>query len=237
MQIVKVNNYEEMSEKAADLVTGLINQSKKSVLGLATGSTPEKLYDILVERNIRKEISFQQVKTFNLDEYVGLGENDLNSYRYYMNEKLFHKVDIEMENTYIPNGLATSLDKECERYEQEIQKAGTIDLQLLGLGLNGHIGFNEPGSSFNSRTHVTQLDQSTIEANARFFKTPEDVPTKVITMGIGTIMKAKQILLLVQGEKKAEILKKAIEGEVTEHIPASILQRHSNVTLITDISI
>lgn len=237
MEVVKVDNYDEMSEKAADMVVDTLTQAKEPVLGFATGATPEKLYEILVERNIRKEISFQQVKTFNLDEYVGLGENDPNSYRYYMNEKLFHKVDIEMENTYIPNGLATSLDKECERYEQEIQKAGPIDLQLLGLGLNGHIGFNEPGSAFESKTHVTQLDKSTIEANARFFKRVEDVPTKVITMGIGTIMKAKQILLLVQGEKKADILKKVIYGEVTEDIPASILQRHPKVTLITDIRI
>lgn len=237
MEVVKVDNYDEMSEKAADMVVDTLTQVNEPVLGLATGATPEKLYKILVDRYDRGEISFRNVKTFNLDEYVGLGEIDPNSYRYYMNDKLFHKVDIEMENTYIPNGLATSLDKECERYEQEIQKAGPIDLQLLGLGLNGHIGFNEPGSAFESKTHVTQLDRSTIEANARFFKRVEDVPTKVITMGIGTIMKAKQILLLVHGEKKAEILKKVIYGDVTEDIPASILQRHPNVTLITDIRI
>lgn len=237
MEIVKVANYDEMSKKAADVVVDTLTKINQPVLGLATGSTPEKLYDNLVDRYNREEISFRNVKTFNLDEYVGLQKNDPNSYRYYMNNKLFHKIDIDMKNTFIPNGHATSLDRECEMYEKKLKEVGTIDLQILGLGLNGHIGFNEPGSAFDSRTHVTQLDQSTINANARFFEKTEDVPTKVITMGIGTIMEAKQILLLVHGEKKADILKKAIYEEVTEDIPASILQRHPNVTLITDIHI
>ena len=237
MRIIKVNNYEKMSQKAADIVTNILTRNKQPILGLATGSTPEKLYEILIARYINSEISFRNVKTFNLDEYVGLQPNDPNSYHYYMNHTLFNKVDIDMKNTFIPNGMASSLEYECEMYEQKIKNDGPIDLQVLGLGLNGHIGFNEPGTAFDSRTHVAKLNESTINANARFFKNIEDVPTKVITMGIGTIMEAKQILLLVQGEKKASILKKVIYGKVTMEVPASILQQHSNVTLITDIEV
>lgn len=237
MKIIKVNDYNELSKRAASIFVNRINRLNKPVIGLATGSTPEKMYEILVGKYRSGEISFSEIITFNLDEYVGLSKNDPTSYQYFMNDHLFNHVDIKVQNIHLPNGLAHDLEKECEEYEELIKSAGSIDLQILGLGLNGHIGFNEPGTSFTSRTHVVELEQSTIEANARFFSSIEEVPKKALTMGIDTIMDAKEIVFLVQGEKKAEILKKVVYGEVTEEVPASILQRHPNVTLITDIEL
>lgn len=237
MKIVKVRNKEELGKKAAELVTEKVYQLQKPILGLATGSTPETLYENLIRKYKDGKISFNHTTTFNLDEYVGIDKNDSNSYRYYMDHKLFNSIDIKQENTHIPDGLADNLEEECQYYERLIKEAGKIDLQVLGLGLNGHIGFNEPGTPFDKRTHVVELDQSTREANARFFNQMDDVPTQALTMGIGTIMEASEILLLVQGEKKAEILKEVMNGEITEEVPASILQRHPRVTLITDIDI
>lgn len=237
MKIIKVNDYNELSKRAASIFVNRINRLNKPVIGLATGSTPEKMYEILVGKYRSGEISFSEIITFNLDEYVGLSKNDPTSYQYFMNDHLFNHVDIKVQNIHLPNGLAHDLEKECEEYEELIKSAGSIDLQILGLGLNGHIGFNEPGTSFTSRTHVVELEQSTIEANARFFSSIEEVPKKALTMGIDTIMDAKEIVFLVQGEKKAEILKRVVYGEVTEEVPASILQRHPNVTLITDIEL
>lgn len=237
MKIIHVKNYEEMSQQAAKMVLDTIQQIEKPVLGLPTGSTPERLYELLVQAHQVDQVSFQHVSTFNLDEYVGLPADSNQSYHYFMNEHLFRHIDIPTECVHIPNGLATDLEQECARYEGHLQRAGQIDLQVLGLGVNGHIGFNEPGTSFNKRTHIVELEDSTSEANARFFKSKEDVPKLAVTMGIETILEAKRILLLVQGEKKADILRKVVQGEVTENIPASILQRHEDVTILTDIEL
>lgn len=237
MDIIKVKSNLELSELAATIVMDVLREKTQPVLGLATGSTLEKMYKLLVEKYEQKEISFQHAVTFNLDEYIGLSADDQNSYHYYMNKHLFHAVDIKKENIYVPNGMATNLAIECDEYEQQIDRFGKIDLQILGVGPNGHIGFNEPGTAFTERTHVVDLEESTREANARFFPSITDVPTKAITMGIGTIMEAKQIILLVQGEHKAEILQQIVHGGVTEDVPASVLQRHPNALLITDIDV
>jgi len=204
------------------------------VLGLATGSTPEGLYQRIIEKYEQKEISFQNAMTFNLDEYVGLAKDDPNSYYHYMNEKLFKHIDIPKEHIHIPNGTADDLEKECNDYEQLILAQNHIDLQLLGLGVNGHIGFNEPGTPFSSRTSVVDLVESTINANARFFDSIDDVPTQAISMGIKTIMESQEIILLASGESKAEAIAKLINGEVSEEFPASILKNHKRVTVIAD---
>ncbi|MFC0299964.1 glucosamine-6-phosphate deaminase [Virgibacillus soli] len=234
MQIIKVKDYEEMSKKASDILSDKLKGKPELVLGLATGSTPEGLYKLLIEQYKNNEISFKQAKTFNLDEYVGLDRQDSNSYYYYMNNQLFKHIDIPLEQTNIPNGIATDSDKECSDYEKLIKEQGGIDIQLLGMGLNGHIGFNEPGTPFTSRTHVVTLDESTRQANARFFDSLDDVPTNAITMGIETIMDSKEIVMLVSGEAKASTLQQVIQGEVTKDVPATILQRHPNVTIIAD---
>lgn len=235
MNIIKVENNEALSEKAADMIEDTLNTKENPVLGLATGSTPERLYEILQKRCQDGKVSFKHATTFNLDEYIGLAGDDPNSYRQFMNEKLFNGIDIQKENTHIPNGVAEDPNKEAIDYEKELADAGKIDLQILGIGLNGHIGFNEPGSDVKSRTQVVDLAKTTIEANARFFDSMDEVPTEAITMGIGTIMEASKIILLVQGEKKAEILSKVLHGDVTSDVPASFLQMHKDVTIITDI--
>lgn len=237
MKVIKVKNSDELGVNAAEFVSERLMSLEKPIIGLATGSTPEKLYANLIKKCQSKEISFKNVTTFNLDEYVGLAQDDPTSYHYYMDKNLFNGIDIKRENTHVLDGEAEDLQKECDHFERLIQETGKMDLQILGLGLNGHIGFNEPGTSFNSRTHIVELSETTIKANARFFPTIQDVPTKALTMGIGTIMEAKEILFLVQGEHKAEILQKVVHGKVTEGVPASILQRHPNITLITDIDI
>lgn len=234
---MKVKNYDELSELAANMLIERIEKVEKPVVGLATGSTPEGMYANLVKKYKAGEISFANVVTFNLDEYAGLSKDDPMSYQYFMYQNLFKDVDIKSENIHIPNGLAEDLEKECEQYEVLIQQEGKIDVQILGLGLNGHIGFNEPGTSFDSRTHVVELEESTRIANSRFFNSLDEVPKKALTMGIGTIMEAKEIIFIVNGEKKADILRKVVHGEVTENVPASILQRHPNITLITDIDV
>lgn len=233
MEIISVTHYEEMSERAASIIAEHLRAKPQTTLGLATGSTPEGLYEKLIKRNQQKEFSFKGVTTFNLDEYVGLSKDDPNSYHYYMNDKLFKHIDINPENAHLPNGTAADLDQECRNYEG-LMKDHQIDIQILGIGLNGHIGFNEPGTPFSSRTHVVDLAESTIKANSRFFEKMEDVPTKAITMGLGTIMEAKKIILLASGEQKAEAMKRLIDGEITESFPASILQKHSNVVIIAD---
>lgn len=234
MEIIKVKDYEEMSEKGCSLLMNKIQQLENPVLGLATGSTPEGLYQKLIEKNQQNEVSFKNVSTFNLDEYVGLEKTDSNSYDYYMNEKLFNHIDIQSNNTHVPNGMASDLQKECSSYEEIIRDAQGVDVQILGSGLNGHIGFNEPGTPLSSRTHAVDLDESTREANARFFDSMNDVPMKAITMGIETIMESKSIILLVSGEGKAEAVYKLVNGEVTEDFPASILQNHEHVTIVGD---
>jgi glucosamine-6-phosphate deaminase len=234
MKIIKVKDYQEMSERAGDLLMEKVNTESKPVLGLATGSTPEGMYAYLSKKYKEGKVSFSDVHTFNLDEYVGLEANDPNSYMYYMKKHLFHHIDLPEQNAHLPDGEKENLEEECKAYEKEIERAGKIDLQMLGIGLNGHIGFNEPGTSFKSRTHIVALDESTRQANARFFDSIEEVPTQALTMGIETIMESKEILLLISGEGKADTLAKLLEGKVTEDFPASILHDHPNVTIIAD---
>ncbi|MDY0393245.1 glucosamine-6-phosphate deaminase [Virgibacillus halophilus] len=234
MEVIKVKNYDELSEKASELIAEKLQKLAKPVLGLATGSTPEGLYQKLIEKYKCGDISFKHAQSFNLDEYVGLKKEDPNSYRYYMNEKLFQHVDISPEQTYVPAGDAAAPEKACKEYEEKIKAAGNIDIQILGIGLNGHIGFNEPHTPFTAETHIVDLDASTRQANARFFDSLADVPTQAMTMGIATIMKSKEILLLVSGEKKADTLAQVIQGEVSEALPASVLQNHPHVTIIAD---
>lgn len=234
MNIIKVKNYDEMSDKACQFIAERLNNLKDPVFGLATGSTPEGLYERLIKQYKENEISFKDVTTFNLDEYIGLPADHPNSYHYFMGEKLFSHIDINPDQTHLPNGVADDLNKECKDFEDLIKQAGGINLQLLGLGTNGHIAFNEPGSKFDGRTAIVDLAQETLEANARFFDSIEDMPTQAVTMGIGSIMEADEILLLVSGDSKAEALAHVINGEVTEEFPASILQKHTNVTIIAD---
>lgn len=233
MDIICVNDYEEMSEKAASIVVEHIKQLSKPTLGLATGSTPEGLYKSLIQKYQQNQISFKDVTTFNLDEYTGLSKDDPNSYHYYMSHRFFDHIDINPSHIHIPNGKASDFGQECIKYDEYIRK-NKIDIQILGIGENGHIGFNEPGTPFASRTHVVELAESTIQANSRYFKNIEEVPTKAITMGIETIMESNMILLLVSGEKKAEAMERLLNDNVSEDFPASILQRHGNVKVIAD---
>lgn len=237
MKIIKVKDEIELGIKASELVKEVLKSKTNPVLGLATGSTPETMYEQLVAAYQNGEISFKNVVTFNLDEYVGLDEANEFSYHYYMNEKLFDHVDIDKKNTYIPNGNAEDLEAECAAFESAIQKHGPIDLQILGVGLNGHIGFNEPGTPFTSRTHVATLEESTRKANSRFFTSLDEVPKYALTMGLATIMDAKKIVLLVQGEHKKAILHEIVHGDVTEEVPASVLKLHPDVVVITDLDV
>ncbi|MCP8617813.1 glucosamine-6-phosphate deaminase [Salirhabdus salicampi] len=233
MKIIKAKNYTEMSQLASERIFDKIKNVANVTLGLATGGTPTRTYQYLIDDYEKNNTSYSHVTTFNLDEYIGLSPNDSNSYRYYMDKHLFNHIPIPKEQTHIPNGLAKDLQLECEAYEKKIDNHG-IDLQILGLGSNGHIGFNEPGTNFDSNTHVVNLADSTREANARFFNSLEEVPTKAITMGIRSIMKSKEIILLVSGERKKEALTRLLDGEVDESFPASILKQHPNVTIIAD---
>lgn len=234
MKLLVVKDYEEMSKVAAETFKEVINEKPEAILGLATGSTPVGLYKYLIEMNKNKEIDFSKIKTVNLDEYVGLGEESPQSYRYFMNENLFNHVNINKSNTFVPNGLEKDLDEETKNYDKRIDELGGIDLQILGIGSNGHIAFNEPAEFLISETHVTNLAQSTIEANSRFFNSIEEVPNKAISMGIGQIMKAKKILLLVKGEDKADAIKELLNGNITTNNPATILKLHKDVIVIID---
>ena len=234
MNIVITKSYEEMSRKAANFIVSQVTLKPDSVLGLATGSTPIKTYAYIREKYQANEVDFEKTVTFNLDEYIGLGKDDPQSYRYFMNQHLFDHINIKEENIYIPNGLTKDIEWECINYEEEIRKHGGIDLQLLGIGRNGHIGFNEPNVNFEARTHKVSLDEDTIKANARFFDSADDVPTEAISMGIKTIMKSKKILLLASGKNKAEAINALVNGPITPKLPASILQLHQDVTLILD---
>lgn len=202
------------------------------MLGLATGSTPIGTYEKLVKQNVEGKVDFAHVITINLDEYVGIEKNNEQSYRYFMNTHLFNHVNVSMQNTYVPNGKADDLSIECQRYDDKINKVGGIDLQLLGIGHNGHIGFNEPGEYFEGNTHVVSLGKTTLEANSRFFASIEEVPTQAITVGMQAIMQAKKVLLLVNGVDKEFILNKALYGPITPKVPASILQLHPDLTVI-----
>jgi glucosamine-6-phosphate deaminase len=233
MKIIVVSDYERMSEEVAKIVQAQIAVKPDSVLGLATGSTLLGTYRKLVEM-AKDGLDFSQVTTFNLDEYVGLAGDHPQSYRYYMEQNLFSGVNIPREKTFIPNGTAADLAAECAAYEEKIKGAGGIDLQLLGIGSNAHIGFNEPGSEFGSTTRLVDLAESTIEDNSRFFASREEVPTQAISMGIKSIMQAKQIVLMANGENKADAIWATVLGPVTSDVPASVLQLHPFVTLVLD---
>ena len=234
MKVYIGKNYDEMSRIAANVLSAQVTMKPDCVLGLATGSTPIGTYKVLIERCANGDLDFSQVKSINLDEYVGLsGEHD-QSYRYFMNNNLFNHINIDKANTNVPNGLAEDVDAECERYNNVINTLGPIDIQVLGMGHNGHIGFNEPDDHFPLETHKVDLAQSTIDANARFFASADEVPRQALTMGIKTIMQAKKVLVVVSGKDKAEIVKKAFTGPVTPEVPASILQMHSDVILVAD---
>lgn len=233
MKIIVVSDYERMSEEVAKIVQAQIAVKPDSVLGLATGSTPLGTYRKLVEM-AKDGLDFSQVTTFNLDEYVGLAGDHPQSYRYYMEQNLFSGVNIPRKKTFIPNGTAADLAAECAAYEEKIKGAGGIDLQLLGIGSNAHIGFNEPGSEFGSTTRLVDLAESTIEDNSRFFASREEVPTQAISMGIKSIMQAKQIVLMANGENKADAIWATVLGPVTSDVPASVLQLHPFVTLVLD---
>ena len=234
MKVYIGKNYDEMSRIAANVLSAQVTMKPDCVLGLATGSTPIGTYKVLIERCAQGDLDFSQVKSINLDEYVGLsGEHD-QSYRYFMNNNLFNHINIDKANTNVPNGLAEDVDAECERYNNVINTLGPIDIQVLGMGHNGHIGFNEPDDHFPLETHKVDLAQSTIDANARFFASADEVPRQALTMGIKTIMQAKKVLVVVSGKDKAEIVKKAFTGPVTPQVPASILQMHSDVILVAD---
>ena len=225
-------------EAAASLVSRIVARELRSnphlVLGLATGRTMERVYHRLVQLHKEQKLDFSLCRTFNLDEYVGLFPADPNSYRHYMERHLFNHVNVDPRNTYLPNGLATDLDKECARYEELIERFGGIDLQLLGIGKAGHIGFNEPLSALHSRTRVKALTPTTLKQNAAFFGGEEKMPRRAITMGVGTILDSRRCLLLATGESKAEVIAKAVEGPITSMISATALQLHRRCTVIVD---
>ena len=234
MKIYVADDYKGMSRKAASILAAQISLKPRSVLGLATGSTPIGMYDQLVELHKAGDLDFSAVRTVNLDEYVGLAPDHDQSYRYFMNHHLFDRVNIDKSNTHVPNGLAADPAAECLRYDRVVEDMGGVDIQVLGMGHNGHIGFNEPSDHFPLGTNLVDLQESTINANARFFASRDEVPRQAMTMGIRTIMMAKKILVVVNGEGKAEIVKKAFTGPVTPQVPASVLQLHSDVVLVGD---
>ncbi len=232
MNFITVESYEKLSQRAASLIAAQMLMKPNCVLGLATGSSPVGIYKKLIEWNRAGDIDFSKTISVNLDEYIGLDGTNDQSYRYFMQTQLFDHVNIVRENTYVPNGCAADLAKECEEYDARIERLGGIDLQLLGIGLDGHIGFNEPGDSFIAPTHVIDLHESTIQANARFFASEADVPRQAVTMGIGAIMKAKKVVLIANGKAKKKIVQKAFFGPITPAVPASVLQLHPDLTVV-----
>ncbi len=234
MRIYQEKDYNAMSRRAASVIAAQVVSKPDCVLGLATGSTPVGTYQQLIQWCKQGDLSFAQVHSVNLDEYYGLSPEHDQSYRYFMQTNLFDHVDIKPENTNVPSGLAAEPAEECARYEDVVKGLGYADLQLLGLGRNGHIGFNEPCDEFPLATHLVDLTESTIEANARFFASADDVPKQALTMGIGTIMKARKILIVASGADKADAVWKAFCGPITPEVPASILQLHPDVTLVGD---
>ncbi|MFH1958429.1 MAG: glucosamine-6-phosphate deaminase [bacterium] len=234
MKLIIVETSEQMSRASAELFAQRIRNNPKIVLGLATGGTPERMYAELVRLHREEGLDFSQVVTYNLDEYLGIPGTHDQSYRYFMNKNLFDHINIAKENTHVLNGLAADVAKECADYETAIKNAGGIDLQLLGIGSNGHIAFNEPGSPADSRTGVVDLTENTIKDNARFFENADDVPKQALSMGNGTIMEAKEIVLIADKESKAAAIFRSVEGPVTEEVPASILQKHPDCTFIID---
>ncbi|MBY4602519.1 MULTISPECIES: glucosamine-6-phosphate deaminase [Bacillus] len=234
MKVMECQTYEELSQKAARIAADTIKEKSDAVLGLATGGTPEGTYRELIRLHQTENLSFKNVTTVNLDEYAGLSSDDPNSYHFYMKNRFFQHIDSLPSRHFIPNGNADDLEAECRRYEQVVESLGGTDIQLLGIGRNGHIGFNEPGTPFKSRTHVVTLNEQTRQANARYFPSIDSVPKKALTMGIQTILSSKRILLLISGKSKAEAVKKLLEGDISEDFPASALHLHSDVTVLID---
>ena len=234
MRVYRATDYNDMSRKAANILSAQVILKPNSVLGLATGSTPLGTYKQLIEWFKKGDIDFSEVTTVNLDEYIGLAKDDVNSYHYFMKQNFWDHVNISPEHTHIPDGTSPDAEGECSKYDRLITKIGGIDMQLLGLGQNGHIGFNEPGSAFDKDTHVVKLSEMTIEANKRFFEREEDMPRRALTMGIRSIMQSRRILVIASGVHKSEVLKKAFFGPVTPSVPASVLQLHNDVTLVGD---
>lgn len=234
MLVEVVDNYETLSDRAADVVIEQIRKKPDSVIGFATGGTPKGLYDRLIDAHKKRGLDFSKLTTFNLDEYVGLPPEHEQSYAHYMWSNLFDHVNVTESQVHIPHGMADDVDEHCRWYERRIEESGGIDLQILGIGANGHIAFNEPGSSLGSRTRIKTLTSKTIEDNARYFDDPDMVPEYAITMGIGTIMEADEVLLLASGERKAEAMKKTLEGHLTAMVPASMVQMHRFAHIVID---
>ena len=234
MRIYKTKDYEALSRKAAGIIAAQMIAKPDCVLGLATGSTPIGTYKKLVEWYNSNDLDFSEVTTVNLDEYKGLPRENDQSYYYFMNDNLFNHVNINKERTFLPDGTEADSEKACKAYEEIVRSVGCADLQLLGMGHNGHIGFNEPSNHFEKETHCVDLAESTIQANKRFFASEADVPRQAYTMGIGTIMSAKKILIVISGADKAETVKKAFFGPITPQVPASILQLHPDVVVVAD---
>ena len=232
MKFITVDSYEKLSRMAANIIAAQVISKPDCVLGLATGSSPLGTYANLAKYCADGDVDFSNVTSVNLDEYVGLDGTNDQSYRYFMNTNLFEKINIDISRTHVPNGTSENMQEECENYNKLIEYLGGIDLQLLGIGLDGHIGFNEPDEFFEKGTHVVTLDPSTIEANARFFESIDDVPKSAVTMGMLHIMQAKKVLLIANGKNKKEIMEKAFYGPITPKVPASILQLHPDVTII-----
>ena len=230
MKLIVVKDYDAMSKEAALEMANVINNKPNAVLGLATGGTPIGMYKELIKMNKEGKIDFSNITTVNLDEYIGLSQ----SYRYFMNKNLFDHININKKNTFVPNGLAKDIAKEGREYDRMIDELGGTDIQLLGVGNNGHIAFNEPGSSLVSGTHLTDLTESTIEANSRFFESMDEVPKTAITMGLGQIMKSKKILLIASGESKAEAMKMLFSGKITSECPVTMLNMHRDVVVVLD---
>ena len=234
MRIIKAKDYEDLSIKAADIMAAQIMMKSDTVLGLATGSTPVGAYKELANKCNQGRLDFSEVITVNLDEYKGLPKENDQSYFYFMNDNLFNHINIDKNNTYLPDGTVEDSEKACSEYDAIITKVGGIDMQLLGIGNNGHIGFNEPCDVFKKNTNCVDLTENTIEANKRFFASADDVPRQAYTMGIGTIMAARRILMVVSGEAKAQTFKEAFFGDITPQVPASILQLHEDVIIVAD---
>ncbi|HPA94061.1 MAG TPA: glucosamine-6-phosphate deaminase [Petrotogaceae bacterium] len=234
MKILVCKDYEELSRKSAEIIVSQVNQKKDSVLGLATGGTPVGMYQELVKSYREGKVDFGKVITFNLDEYYGVDPKNVNSYHYYMNTNFFDHVNIDRKSINIPNGMSKDIEKECREYDEKIQSLGGIDLQILGVGLNGHIGFNEPARELMSTTHITDLTKETINANARFFEDISQVPTKAITVGMATILRSKKIVVLINGKNKSKIFEKITGKKITTQIPATLLQLHPDVTIVVD---
>lgn len=234
MLVEVFENYEAISDRAAEIVIAQVRRKPDSVIGFATGSTPLGLYKRLIHHHKESGLDFSMVTTFNLDEYVGLAPNHPQSYHYFMWENLFKHLNVSEHRVHVPHGMADDVEYFCEWYEEKIAEAGGIDLQILGVGKNGHLAFNEPGSSLGSRTRIKTLTKETVRANARFFENPEEVPSQAITMGIGTIMDAGTLLLIASGESKADAMKAALEGPVTGMCPATVVQMHRFAHVLID---